>query len=159
MNAIATPNRYVRLTNTRSIDARINDLIREQSEAALKEPEVAVAAGQRLVHWLTKGEKSHLLASALAGLAVLTSGTANARPSPSTSTIFFQAPVMDSDACLIESDQDLEMWQDLDSPDFDALYADVGAYAEAAVASLRSRPFEEQEAVAWAHNLIASQTD
>ncbi|HDS1512274.1 hypothetical protein I5U67_01375 [Stenotrophomonas maltophilia] len=156
MNAIVSHvGSPVRFTDTRASDPRIADFF---ARSASLEPAAGAQAAQRLMPWLEAFDKKALLASVFAGLAAVSSASANSHPT-STSTIYFHAAAPGSLAELQAWDADaaLSIWHDSADAEFLALYSEIESLAEAAAAELEANPVTEQNAEAWARALIASQ--
>lgn len=156
MNAIVSHiGSPARFADTRASDPRIADFF---ARSALMEPSAGSAAAQRLMPWLEGFDKKRLLASAFAGLAAMSSASANTHPTP-TSTIYFHAAAVDATAEAAEwnADEAFAVWHDFNSAEFADLYKQVESLADAAAAELAANPVTEENAELWARALISSQ--
>ncbi|WP_152908684.1 hypothetical protein [Stenotrophomonas maltophilia] len=144
-----------KFADTRASDPRIADFF---ARGASLEPSAGAEAAKRLMPWLEAFDKKILLASAFAGLAAVSSASANSHPT-STSTIYFHAAALSApnDLDIWDADHALSVWHDSASAEFLNLYSEVESLAEAAVAALEADPVTEQNAEAWARALILSQ--
>ncbi len=140
---------------TLTIDLRSFDQ-RVQGFSNVRRNGAASVSGSNMVEWFSSIDKRKLLASALVGVAAISSGGAVAGKISSTDTVYFPIAACES---LDEAwfAHDLDIWSDVDGEDFGEIYAALGGLAEQAANALIEFPVTVENSEAWATALLESQ--
>lgn len=143
--------------DSRLVADEFQDLINEAALHRLRRAEVGdeMRADHRFSSWVGL-ERQQILATLLVSVATVQAGTYFIERAPTTRTSIFAAPGRLSDHQWL--DREMSLSNELPQ-EFGALCAEVRSAAESALARLLPSSLSEEQARAWAEELVRSTQD